>query len=164
MLFKMVEADLHRRRARQCTHWRCVSSSTPIMNKNCSTNAVRSVGSSQVDPYSAVAAQVLRRSTAHSTAPMSCARHVEADRHDRQHRELRTGVKEGRWLMGGHRVYKNYDPRAKIIKRACDDVFEVTDVNLLKIAQELEAIALEDEVLRQAQAVPQRRLLLRADL
>ena len=46
----------------------------------------------------------------------------------------------------GHRVYKNYDPRAKIIKKACDDVFEVTGVNpLLKIAQELEKIALEDE-------------------
>ena len=50
-------------------------------------------------------------------------------------------------LMGfGHRVYKNYDPRAKIIKKACDDVFEVTGVNpLLEIAQELEKIALEDE-------------------
>ena len=58
------------------------------------------------------------------------------------------GVKNGNErLMGfGHRVYKNYDPRAKIIKKACDDVFEVTGVNpLLKIAQELEKIALEDE-------------------
>src|SRR5690606_14763042 len=58
------------------------------------------------------------------------------------------GVKNGdEKLMGfGHRVYKNYDPRAKIIKKACDDVFEVTGVNpLLKIAQELEKIALEDE-------------------
>ena len=46
----------------------------------------------------------------------------------------------------GHRVYKNYDPRARIIKRACDDVFEVTGVNpLLAIATELERIALEDE-------------------
>ena len=58
------------------------------------------------------------------------------------------GVKAGNErLMGfGHRVYKNYDPRARIIKRACDDVFEVTGVNpLLAIATELEAIALEDE-------------------
>ena len=58
------------------------------------------------------------------------------------------GVKDGNEkLMGfGHRVYKNYDPRAKIIKKACDDVFEVTGVNpLLEIAQELEKIALEDE-------------------
>ena len=65
----------------------------------------------------------------------------------------------------GHRVYKNYDPRAKIIKKACDDVFEVTGVNpLLKIAMELEKIALEDEYFVKRQALPQRRLLLRADL
>jgi citrate synthase len=58
------------------------------------------------------------------------------------------GVKAGNErLMGfGHRVYKNHDPRATIIKKACDDVFEVTGVNpLLKIAVELERIALEDE-------------------
>ena len=58
------------------------------------------------------------------------------------------GVKDGEErLMGfGHRVYKNYDPRAKIIKKAADDVFEVTGINpLLKIAVELEKIALEDE-------------------
>ncbi|MDX6297448.1 MAG: citrate synthase, partial [Nocardioidaceae bacterium] len=58
------------------------------------------------------------------------------------------GVKDGdERLMGfGHRVYKNYDPRATIIKQACDDVFEVTGVNpLLKIALELEKIALEDD-------------------
>ena len=58
------------------------------------------------------------------------------------------GVKEGNErLMGfGHRVYKNYDPRARIIKKACDDVFEVTGKNpLLDVATELEKIALEDE-------------------
>ncbi len=61
--------------------------------------------------------------------------------------EFIEGVKNGdERLMGfGHRVYKSYDPRAKIIKKACDDVFEVTGVNpLLEIAQELEKIALED--------------------
>jgi len=53
---------------------------------------------------------------------------------------------EGRLMGFGHRVYKNYDPRATIIKKACDDVFEVTGVNpLLKIAVELEKIALEDD-------------------
>jgi citrate synthase len=59
-----------------------------------------------------------------------------------------TGVKEGKErLMGfGHRVYKNYDPRAQIIKSAADDVFEVTGTNpLLDIALELERIALEDD-------------------
>ena len=58
------------------------------------------------------------------------------------------GVKAGNErLMGfGHRVYKNYDPRAKIIKSTCDEVFEVTGVNpLLEVAQELEQIALEDD-------------------
>ena len=58
------------------------------------------------------------------------------------------GVKDGdERLMGfGHRVYKNYDPRAKIIKSACDDVFEVTGTNpLLDIALELEKVALEDD-------------------
>ena len=62
--------------------------------------------------------------------------------------EFIEGVKNGKErLMGfGHRVYKNHDPRATIIKKACDDVFEVTGVNpLLKIAVELEKIALEDE-------------------
>jgi citrate synthase len=59
-------------------------------------------------------------------------------------------------LMGfGHRVYKNYDPRAKIIKKAVDDVFEVTGVNpLLEIAQELERIALEDEYFVQRKLYP----------
>jgi citrate synthase len=67
------------------------------------------------------------------------------------------GVKEGEErLMGfGHRVYKNYDPRATIIKRACDDVFEVTGVNpLLAIAVELERIALEDEYFVQRKLYP----------
>jgi citrate synthase len=62
--------------------------------------------------------------------------------------EFIDGVKAGNErLMGfGHRVYKNYDPRATIIKKACDDVFEVTGVSpLLEIAVELERIALEDE-------------------
>jgi len=61
----------------------------------------------------------------------------------------------------GHRVYKNFDPRAKIIKQAVEDVFEVTGKSpLLNIATELEKIALEDEVLHLAQSSTQRRLLL----
>jgi citrate synthase len=60
---------------------------------------------------------------------------------------LEAQVRAKKKLMGfGHRVYKNFDPRATIIKKACDDVFEVTGVNpLLKIAKELERVALEDE-------------------
>jgi citrate synthase len=76
------------------------------------------------------------------------------------------GVKDGdERLMGfGHRVYKNYDPRARIIKKASDEVFEVTGKNpLLDIALELEKIALEDDYFT-AQALPERRLLLGPDL
>ena len=71
--------------------------------------------------------------------------------------EFIEGVKNGKErLMGfGHRVYKNYDPRAKIIKKACDDVFEVTGVNpLLEIAMELEKIALEDDYFVQRKLYP----------
>ncbi|MGN6130633.1 MAG: citrate synthase [Nocardioidaceae bacterium] len=117
--------------------------------QNCSTNAVRSVGSSQVDPYSATAAGIAAlygplHGGANEAVLKMLRRIGSADKVP----EFIEGVKNGKErLMGfGHRVYKNYDPRAKIIKKACDDVFEVTGVNpLLKIAQELERIALEDE-------------------
>jgi citrate synthase len=117
--------------------------------QNCSTNAVRSVGSSQVDPYSAVAAGIgALYGPLHggaNEAVLSMLKRIGTTDHVE---DFIDGVKQGKErLMGfGHRVYKNYDPRAKIIKKACDDVFEVTGVNpLLKIAQELEKIALEDE-------------------
>jgi citrate synthase len=117
--------------------------------QNCSTNAVRSVGSSQVDPYSAVAAGVAALyGPLHGGANEAVLAMLNRIGTTDNIGDFITGVKEGKEkLMGfGHRVYKNYDPRAKIIKKACDDVFEVTGVNpLLKIAQELEKIALEDE-------------------
>jgi citrate synthase len=117
--------------------------------QNCSTNAVRSVGSSQVDPYSAVAAGVgALYGPLHGGANEAVLRMLKRIKTTDNIADFIAGVKEGKEkLMGfGHRVYKNYDPRAKIIKKACDDVFEVTGVNpLLKIAQELEKIALEDE-------------------
>jgi citrate synthase len=117
--------------------------------QNCSTNAVRSVGSSQVDPYSAVAAGVAALyGPLHGGANEAVLAMLKRIGTTDNIPDFIAGVKEGKEkLMGfGHRVYKNYDPRAKIIKKACDDVFEVTGVNpLLKIAQELEKIALEDE-------------------
>jgi citrate synthase len=117
--------------------------------QNCSTNAVRSVGSSQVDPYSAVAAGVAALyGPLHGGANEAVLAMLKRIGTTDNIGDFIAGVKEGKErLMGfGHRVYKNYDPRAKIIKKACDDVFEVTGVNpLLKIAQELEKIALEDE-------------------
>ena len=117
--------------------------------QNCSTNAVRSVGSSQVDPYSAVAAGIgALYGPLHGGANEAVLRMLRRIGSKSEIPAFIEGVKNGNErLMGfGHRVYKNYDPRAKIIKKACDDVFEVTGVNpLLEIAQELEKIALEDE-------------------
>jgi citrate synthase len=117
--------------------------------QNCSTNAVRAVGSSQVDPYSAVAAGVAALyGPLHGGANEQVLRMLRRIEAKENIPDFIAGVKEGKErLMGfGHRVYKNYDPRARIIKGAAEDVFEVTGTNpLLDIALELEKIALEDE-------------------
>jgi len=117
--------------------------------QNCSTSAVRSVGSSQVDPYSALAAGVAALyGPLHGGANEAVLRMLRRIETKENIPDFIAGVKEGNErLMGfGHRVYKNYDPRAKIIKKATEDVFEVTGKNpLLEIATELEKIALEDE-------------------
>jgi citrate synthase len=117
--------------------------------QNCSTSAVRSVGSSQVDPYSAIAAGVAALyGPLHGGANEAVLRMLRRIESKENIPDFIAGVKQGNErLMGfGHRVYKNYDPRAKIIKKACEDVFEVTGKNpLLDIATELEKIALEDE-------------------
>jgi citrate synthase len=117
--------------------------------QNCSTSAVRSVGSSQVDPYSAVAAGVAALyGPLHGGANEAVLRMLRRIESKDRIPDFIEGVKRGdERLMGfGHRVYKNYDPRAKIIKQATDDVFEVTGTNpLLDIALELERIALEDD-------------------
>src|SRR6266540_3199978 len=117
--------------------------------QNCSTNAVRAVGSSQVDPYSAVAAGVAALyGPLHGGANEAVLRMLRRIERKENIPDFIEGVKAGdERLMGfGHRVYKNYDPRATIIKAAADEVFEVTGVNpLLEIALELERIALEDD-------------------
>ena len=117
--------------------------------QNCSTSAVRSVGSSQVDPYSAVAAGVAALyGPLHGGANEAVLRMLRRIERKDNIGKFIEGVKQGNErLMGfGHRVYKNYDPRAKIIKKATDEVFEVTGINpLLEIALELERIALEDD-------------------
>jgi citrate synthase len=117
--------------------------------QNCSTTAVRSVGSSQVDPYSSVAAGVAALyGPLHGGANEAVLRMLRRIKSVDNVPAFIEGVKAGNErLMGfGHRVYKNFDPRATIIKKACDDVFEVTGVNpLLVIAQELEQVALHDE-------------------
>ncbi len=117
--------------------------------QNCSANAMRSVGSSHVDPYSAVAA---------ATAALYGPLHGGANEAVlRMLREIGTKEKVPEFikkvktrealLMGfGHRIYKSYDPRAKAIKKLAYEIFEVTGTNpLLDIAIELERIALEDE-------------------
>jgi citrate synthase len=117
--------------------------------QNCSTNAVRSVGSSQVDPYSALAGGVAALyGPLHGGANEEVLRMLRAVGSKDRIPDFIRQVKEGKAkLMGfGHRVYKNYDPRARIIKRMADEVFEVTRPSeLLPIALELERIALEDD-------------------
>jgi citrate synthase len=117
--------------------------------QNCSTSAVRSVGSSRVDPYSAVAAGIAALyGPLHGGANEAVLRMLKRIEKKENIPDFISGVKEGNErLMGfGHRVYKNYDPRARIIKTAADDVFEVTGTNpLLDIALELEKTALEDD-------------------
>ncbi len=117
--------------------------------QNCGTNAMRSVGSSQVDPYCGVAAAAAALyGPLHGGANEAVLRMLGEIGSKSKVPEFVKKVKAGEGkLMGfGHRVYKNYDPRAKIIKRIADQVFEVTGKNpLLDIAIELERIALEDD-------------------
>ena len=126
--------------------------------QNCSTSAVRSVGSSQVDPYSAVAAGVAALyGPLHGGANENVLKMLRRIGKVENIPDFIKGVKNREeLLMGfGHRVYKNFDPRATIIKKACDDVFEVTGVNpLLSIAVELERIALEDDFFVQRKLYP----------
>jgi citrate synthase len=117
--------------------------------QNCSANAVRSVGSSQVDPYSAVAAGIgALYGPLHGGANEAVLRMLRRIGSKSNIPSFIEGVKSGNErLMGfGHRVYKNFDPRATIIKQQALNVFEVTGTNpLLDIAMELEKIALEDD-------------------
>jgi citrate synthase len=118
--------------------------------QNCSTNAMRSVGSSQADPYVSVAAAASALyGPLHGGANEEVLRMLREIGSVEKVPAFVKEVKEGKGsrLMGfGHRVYKNYDPRAKVIKRMADEVFSITGTNpLLRIALELERVALEDE-------------------
>jgi citrate synthase len=117
--------------------------------QNCSTSAMRGIGSSQADPYSSLAGAAAalygplhggaNEAVLHMLKTIGSVDHVP---------EFIKKVKggEGRLMGFGHRVYKSYDPRARIIKQTADLVFEVTGRNpLTDIALELERIALEDE-------------------
>ena len=117
--------------------------------QNCSTNAVRAVGSSQVDPYSAIAAGVAALyGPLHGGANEAVLRMLRRIETVENIPDFLKGVKDREEkLMGfGHRVYKNYDPRARIIKKHVDEVLEATEHNpLIEIATELEKQALDDE-------------------
>jgi citrate synthase len=119
--------------------------------QNCGTHAMRGIGSSHTDPYSAVAgAAAALYGPLHGGANeevLKMLREISSvSRVPAFIKEVKEGKGEKRLMGFGHRVYKNYDPRAKIIKRIADEVFAVTGRNpLLDIALELERIALQDD-------------------
>ena len=119
--------------------------------QNCSTTAVRMVGSSQVDPFSAIAAGITALyGPLHGGANEQVLRMLRSigdiSKVPDFIKEVKSGEAETRLMGFGHRVYKSYDPRAKVIKRVADEVFEVTGKNpLLDIALELERIARQDD-------------------
>ncbi len=126
--------------------------------QNCSTNAVRAVGSSQVDPYSAIAAGVAALyGPLHGGANEAVLRMLRRIEKVENIPDFLKGVKDREEkLMGfGHRVYKNYDPRARIIKKHVDEVLEATEYNpLVEIATELEKQALDDEFFTERKLYP----------
>jgi len=117
--------------------------------QNCSTSAMRAIGSSHADPYSSMAgAAAALYGPLHGGANEAVLRMLTEIGSVSKVPDFIKRVKagEGRLMGFGHRVYKSYDPRAKIIKETADEVFEVTGKNpLLEIALELERIALQDD-------------------
>jgi citrate synthase len=119
--------------------------------QNCSTSAVRAVGSSHVDPFSAISAGIAALyGPLHGGANEAVLQMLD-EIGDKQQipafiEKVKSGAGAARLMGFGHRVYKSYDPRAKLIKKVAYDVFEQTGLNpKLEIALELERIALEDE-------------------
>jgi citrate synthase len=117
--------------------------------QNCGTHAMRGIGSSQADPFSAMAgAAAALYGPLHGGANEAVLLMLQEIGSVKNVPSFIDGVKrgEGRLMGFGHRVYKSYDPRARIVKQTADRVFEVTGRNpLLDVALELERIALEDE-------------------
>jgi len=127
--------------------------------QNCSTSAVRAVGSSQVDPFSAVAAGIAALyGPLHGGANEQVLRMIEEIGRPENVPAFIDEVKSGKGsrLMGfGHRVYKSYDPRAKIVKALADDVFKQVGMDKdLEIALKLEEAALNDEYFVQRKLYP----------
>jgi citrate synthase len=148
MMFKMTEVKYHPKPA--------LERALDVLfilhadhEQNCGTNAMRSIGSSQVDPYSAMAgAAAALYGPLHGGANEAVLRMLGQIGGTAGVPAFVERVKRGETrLMGfGHRVYKNYDPRARLIKRVAEQVFEVTGRNpLLDVGLELERIALQDD-------------------
>ncbi|MDR1989909.1 MAG: citrate (Si)-synthase, partial [Acidobacteriaceae bacterium] len=119
--------------------------------QNCSTSAMRNIGSSHVDPYSALAgAAAALYGPLHGGANEAVLRMLNeigsVNKVPEFIKKVKSGEAQTRLMGFGHRIYKSYDPRAKVIKKIADLVFTVTGKNpLLEIALELERIALQDE-------------------
>jgi len=126
--------------------------------QNCSTNAMRSIGSSQVDPFSALAgACAALYGPLHGGANEAVLRMLEeiGSVHNIPAYIKRVKAGEVRLMGFGHRVYKNFDPRGKVIKRLAEEVFELTGRNpLTDIAMALERIALQDDYFIQRKLYP----------
>jgi citrate synthase len=128
--------------------------------QNCGTHAMRGIGSSHTDPYSAVAgAAAALYGPLHGGANEEVLKMLQEigsiSKVPAFIEEVKKGKGEKRLMGFGHRVYKNYDPRARIIKKIADEVFEVTGRNpLLDIALELERIALQDDYFVQRKLYP----------
>jgi citrate synthase len=128
--------------------------------QNCGTHAMRGIGSSHTDPYSAVAgAAAALYGPLHGGANEEVLKMLQEigsiSKVPAFIDEVKKGKGEKRLMGFGHRVYKNYDPRARIIKKIADEVFEVTGRNpLLDIALELERIALQDDYFVQRKLYP----------
>jgi citrate synthase len=140
--------------------------------QNCSASAVRLVGSGEANIFSSVAAGIHALSGplhgGANQAVLEMLQGIVDDGGDVDRYIAKAKDKEDPFrLMGfGHRVYKNFDPRAKIIKKMADESWTKLGVNdpLLEVAMHLEEVALRRRLLRRAQAVPERRLLLRNHL
>jgi len=151
MLFKMPAAHGYRPNATLVKALDVLFILHADHEQNCGTAVMRSIGSSHADPYSAVAgAAAALYGPLHGGANEEVLRMLQeigtVSRVPAFIEEVKQGKGEKRLMGFGHRVYKNFDPRATIIKRMADEVFEVTGRNpLLDIALELERIALQDD-------------------
>jgi hypothetical protein len=136
--------------------------------QNASTSTVRLAGSSGANPYACISAGIACLwGPAHGGANEACLQMLEeigdvsrVGEYIKRAKDKNDSFK----LMGfGHRVYKNFDPRAKLMRKVCGDVLQelgLENDRLFKLAMELEKIALEDPILRREEALPERRLLL----